>query len=177
MGHILRYENRLSVSSYSTTDNEELRLPDLIEQCGRMIVPLAESRGISVRWDASDVVLAVDVRATRQILINLLSNAVKFSAESGVIQITGRSGDEGFVVIDVIDQGIGIPADKITEITRPFYQIDDGLNRSHDGAGLGLAIASQLVSLLGGRMDIHSELGKGTRVSVMLPLHPHVAAA
>ncbi len=156
---------------------EEVQLPDLIEQCGRMIMPLAESRDISIRWNAAPLELTIDIRAIRQILINLLSNAVKFSSNGGSIQITGRHGEVGFAVIEVVDQGIGIPADKISEITRPFYQVEEGLSHSHDGAGLGLAIAAQLVDLLGGRMEIQSELGKGTRVSISLPLTPRAAAA
>lgn len=151
---------------------EEVLLGDLIAQCGRMVIPLAEGRGVAVRWDASDIVLNSDVRALRQILINLVTNAVKFSSKGGNVRISDRRGDDQTVIIEVADQGIGIPADKISEVTRPFYQVEDGLKRSHEGTGLGLAIASQLIGLLGGRLDIQSEPGKGTRVRVILPGQP-----
>ncbi|MGD9538678.1 MAG: response regulator [Alphaproteobacteria bacterium] len=156
---------------------EEIKLRDLVEQCSRMITPIAESRGIAVNARADDLALSLDVRATKQILINLLSNAVKFSVDGGTVEIAGSRGKDGFAVIEVSDSGVGIPADKISEVTRPFYQVDDGLSRTHEGTGLGLAIASQLLALLGGRLEIESRIGEGTRVAVHLPLEPKTAAA
>jgi len=140
-----------------------------------MINPLAEGREVSLELDTVDLAVSIDLRATRQIVINLLSNAIKFSHPKGKVRVIGRRVDDAFFAIDVKDEGIGIPPDKIGEVTRPFYQVDGGINRAHGGAGLGLAIASQLAAVLGGRLEIESELGRGTRASVILPIQPNSA--
>jgi signal transduction histidine kinase len=154
---------------------ETISLKDAVEQCTRMINPLAEEREVSLELDAADLTVSIDLRATRQIVINLLSNAIKFSHAKNKVQVIGRRVDDAFFAIDVKDQGIGIPPDKIGEVTQPFFQVDGGLNRAHGGAGLGLAIASQLAAVLNGRLEIESELGHGTRASVILPIQPKSA--
>jgi two-component system cell cycle sensor histidine kinase PleC len=115
--------------------------------------------------------LVCDRRAFMQIMLNLMSNAVKFTPEGGRIDITCTMKKEG-VHIAVIDNGIGIPANKLNTITRPFEQVSSSYTRDHDGSGLGLAITKELIGMHGGALDIESIVDKGTSVFVTLPYKP-----
>ena len=126
--------------------------------------------------------LLVDERRIRQVLINLLNNAVKFTPEGGNItlevnhlQLISTSPDQTneevreYVRIAVIDTGIGIAAENIQKLFKPFVQIDSALNRQYAGTGLGLALVKQMVELHGGKVGITSELGVGSCFSIELP--------
>ena len=88
--------------------------------------------------------------------------------------VRGRT-SEHCVTLAIADTGIGIAADALTRLGRPFEQVESQLTKSHQGSGLGLAISKSLVELHGGRMLIRSALGKGTLVVVRLPLEPQCA--
>lgn len=109
-----------------------------------------------------------DLNRLHQILYNLLGNAVKFT-DQGVIEIGARL-DEGMVEVRVSDTGIGIPESELERIFRSFTQVDGSAQRIHGGAGLGLAITRQLVSLQGGKMAVSSVVGQGSVFSFTLPL-------
>ncbi|MCY7332209.1 MAG: response regulator, partial [Pseudanabaena sp. CAN_BIN31] len=132
--------------------------------------------------------LFVDERRIRQVLINLLNNAVKFTPEGGSITLeVGRHkrldshAEESnvdlkeFLEIKVIDTGIGITAEDIQKLFKPFIQIDSALNRQYDGTGLGLALVKQIVELHGGQVGLTSELGVGSCFSISLPYAPNTA--
>ena len=110
----------------------------------------------------------VDRRALMQILLNLLSNAIKFTDAGGTVSL-GCYQDVAGLAITVSDTGIGIPKDDIETVLLPFEQVDCELTRSKEGTGLGLAITKDLVELHNGRIEIDSEFGVGTTVSVLLP--------
>jgi two-component system cell cycle sensor histidine kinase PleC len=118
--------------------------------------------------------LHADKRALTQVVLNLLSNAVKFTPDRGHIQIRGRRA-EGCAVISIVDTGIGIAADALTKLGRPFEQVESQHAKTYQGSGLGLAIAKSLVELHGGTMRIRSTLGRGTVVRVRLPVAPKCA--
>ena len=112
--------------------------------------------------------IVADRRAFMQILLNLMSNAVKFSEEKDTVRIeTYRR--ENYLAIKIIDEGIGIPANKIAQITQPFEQASSSYTRDHEGTGLGLAITKELIEMHGGAMHIDSTYGEGTTVTVRLP--------
>ncbi len=118
--------------------------------------------------------LVGDGTRIRQILFNLVGNAVKFT-ERGHVAIAVTSldtiGSNGLrVEFSVTDTGIGIPEDKLAEISTPFLQLDSSLTRSYKDAGLGLAVVHRLVELMNGSVSIESSEGKGTTVRVRLPL-------
>ena len=117
-----------------------------------------------------DVHLHADPHALYQILSNLVDNAVKFTPEGGKIAVRTRQA-RGALNIYVEDTGIGIPAEKLARIGRPFEQVEGDLARSYKGSGLGLAIARSLAELHGGSLRLRSTLGAGTIVMVHLPLH------
>ncbi len=115
-----------------------------------------------------DLKIIADRRAVLQILLNLLSNAVKFTPEKGKITVKGIAREDYFS-LKVIDTGIGIPANKLTSVTKPFEQASTSYARDHEGTGLGLAISKELAEMHGGTLFVESKVGEGTTVTVRLP--------
>jgi signal transduction histidine kinase len=115
----------------------------------------------------------VDEQRMRQILFNLVSNAVRFSNAGGHIRIAATQ-QENWIVFTIADDGVGIPDDVMPAIFRPFETRATQGRRG--GAGLGLSIVKSLVELHGGGVDIRSEEGKGTTVTVRIPVTPAAVA-
>ncbi|MEK7801856.1 MAG: ATP-binding protein, partial [Pseudomonadota bacterium] len=110
-----------------------------------------------------------DRRAIMQMVLNLLSNSVKFTKPNGDVRVSCTvTGDK--VSVLVVDTGIGIPANKLRYVTKPFEQAANQFTRSHEGSGLGLAITKELSELHGGTLTITSTVGVGTHVTITLPL-------
>jgi signal transduction histidine kinase len=129
---------------------------------------------ISIPADLGPIM--ADTRAFRQILLNLVNNAYKFTPENGRIGVEARLTEAGEPCFTVWDTGIGIPADKIEYVRKPFHQVEGAFQRKYQGTGLGLSISDALMRLHGGRLTIESEPGQGTRVSVLFPAHSRCAA-
>jgi len=113
--------------------------------------------------------LLADAKLVRQVLLNLLSNAIKFTKDGGKIKIGFAIGEMGEFIMTVSDNGIGIPADKLEMVVKPFVQVENIMTRSHKGSGLGLALVDKIMHLHGGKMDIISSVGKGTKISLTFP--------
>jgi cell cycle sensor histidine kinase DivJ len=113
--------------------------------------------------------IVADKCSFNQILINLISNAIKFTLPGGTISVGAKIDGECFVVT-VEDTGVGIGAEDLPRIGDPYFQARSTCNRHQDGAGLGLSIVKGLLTLHGGTMHIDSRIGKGTRVTVHLPI-------
>jgi signal transduction histidine kinase len=113
--------------------------------------------------------LNADERAFRQILLNVLSNAVKFTPAGGRVHLGIRVESLGDLAITVTDTGIGIPAEKVSQVTSPFFQVDGAMHRQFAGTGLGLNIVAKLAALHGAKLEIESREGVGTAVSVRFP--------
>jgi len=151
-------------------DLEELVLDDLVEESIRIVSAQAEAQKIAVVPEVGKhLVLRGDRRALKQIMLNLLSNAVKFTPAGGHITVRARSTPSA-VTFTVADTGIGIPRDALRKLGRPFEQVGNQFTKSHRGSGLGLAITSSLAELHNGAMRILSREGRGTIVSVRLPV-------
>ena len=105
----------------------------------------------------------------KQILINVLSNAVKFNVANGRVHVAAGLAGNGFVQVSISDTGPGMTLKEVETAMKPFGQIDAGLNKRHEGTGLGLPISYALARLHGGNLVVDSEKGKGTRVSILLP--------
>jgi PAS domain S-box-containing protein len=109
-----------------------------------------------------------DPDKARQILINLLSNAIKFTPNGGHIALECEE-DDKLIYISVIDDGTGIPADKVEAIFEPFVQVNRDYASKHEGTGLGLAISRDLARRMGGDLTVESKLDKGSRFTLTLP--------
>ena len=110
-----------------------------------------------------------DERAIKQVLLNLLSNAVKFTPEHGTITAFARRAEDGGMLLGVMDTGVGIAAEDQGAVFDSFGQGRHDVALVDKGTGLGLAIVKGLVEAHGGRIDLESQVGKGTRVTVHLP--------
>ncbi|OBZ18116.1 two-component sensor histidine kinase [Bacillus sp. FJAT-27264] len=127
----------------------------------------AEKKRIHLVLECDDAVFVKgDANRLKQVFLNLVDNAVKFSHEDSSIVLTVQSLSNQEVAIIVRDSGIGISEPHLAKVKDRFFQVD-ALN---GGTGLGLAITQQIVELHNGRIEMHSELGKGTQVTVILPL-------
>jgi PAS domain S-box-containing protein len=131
----------------------------------------AKAKGLplDVRYDGPvPEAICSDPTRLRQILINVVGNAIKFT-ETGSVLIVSRllneAGEQPKLQFDVIDTGVGIPADKIEQIFKPFTQADGSTTRNFGGTGLGLSISKRLVELLGGQISVSSTVGNGSTFS------------
>jgi signal transduction histidine kinase len=141
---------------------------DLVQAAAAVIEPLARQKHLAFKCTVPDKPLRItsDVDKIRQILINLAGNAVKFTDEGEVrLELKRRNGDVRFTVRDT---GIGIAKRDLERLFHPFAQLDTGLTRRHGGTGLGLYISHRLAELLGGRIEVESEPGKGSAFTLIL---------
>ncbi|MEE8531191.1 MAG: ATP-binding protein, partial [Hyphomicrobium sp.] len=113
--------------------------------------------------------LRADKRKLKQILINILSNAIKFTNAGGKTTLRVWCRPDSGHVFQVIDTGIGIELDDIPKALAPFQQVDSDLNRKYEGTGLGLPLTKALVEQHGGSLDLQSQAGIGTTVTVRFP--------
>jgi PAS domain S-box-containing protein len=149
---------------------EHVDIAAVIDRCLKLVKQRALDQALHLRSQAArDLpLIEADQRLMKQIVLNLLSNAIKFTPPGGTIVVSAQMQD-GQLVLRVADTGVGIPADEIANIVKPFYQIDSGLTRRHEGAGLGLALVSAYVRLHGGELTIDSAVGEGTAVTAHFP--------
>jgi PAS domain S-box-containing protein len=151
----------------------QVNVSEFCESCLVFVRTQAMQKKIGVTFEHDDNVaqLSVDPRRLKQILVNLLTNAVKFTPSGGHVglSVTAPKGDD-VVRFTVWDTGIGIAIDDTAKLFRAFTQIESGLTRPQEGTGLGLALVAKLVELHGGSVTLESELGKGSRFIVTLPM-------
>jgi len=148
----------------------EFDLGEVARGAHQAFTALANKKGLSFALDieAARGVYRGDPTRLRQILYNLISNALKFT-ETGEIRVVGRPGDEG-LVIEVSDTGIGISPQGLAKLFSKFHQVDASTTREFGGSGLGLSICRQLAEMMGGRIEVESQTGSGSRFTVTLPL-------
>jgi cell cycle sensor histidine kinase DivJ len=174
--HLLSVVNgMLDVSKMEAGDFEIAPEPfspaPVIDHCCDLLALKARECGLELikRLPADLPEIVADKRAFRQILLNLLSNALKFTERGG--RVTVRAGVEaGVLVLIVEDTGVGIGPEDLPRVGQPFFQAREAYDRRHDGTGLGFSIVRGLAALHGGKVEIASRLGEGTRVTVRLPL-------
>ena len=153
----------------------EFLAEDLVRAAVAIVEPLARQKRLQLTLVPPDVSIRLtsDVDKVRQIIVNLAGNAVKFT-DHGEIRIEWNevlvSADgRNEVRFTVTDTGPGIAPEDARRLFRPFVQLDAGLTRRHGGTGLGLYISQRLAQLLGGRIDVESELGVGSIFTLALP--------
>lgn len=154
-------------------NEEEFHIHDCIDDALDMFKELATAKNISINCDCENnienIIIHGDPHSIKRALINLLSNAVKFTPENGKITCKATILDSGDVSIQIIDTGVGIPADRIDHVVNPFDQAHENQYLKEEGTGLGLSIVSNLVHLHDGVFSIESQVGKGTCVTITLP--------
>jgi signal transduction histidine kinase len=143
----------------------------MVDSCIRMVRDRANISGVAVAADLPkrSPSLLADERKVKQILLNLLANAIKFTPEGGRIDVSLEWPGDGEMAIVVRDTGIGIAEADLATALEPFGQIDSGLGRKHDGAGLGLPLSKSLIELHDGRLDLESEVDVGTSIRAVFP--------
>lgn len=149
-------------------DIAPVNLLDVVQTTISQMQPLAKGKKIALREEVEDATLKCDETRLRQVLINLISNAIKFT-DHGTVTI--RSKSEGDMMrITVMDTGLGIPKDALNSIFDRFTQADTSSTRNEGGAGLGLAIARDIVALHGGDIAVDKTSRHGTAISFTIPI-------
>jgi two-component system cell cycle sensor histidine kinase PleC len=154
-------------------EREAMDIGPIVESCLLIIEAKAKEKDIMVasEIDVDIPKIYADPLRVKQILINLLGNAVKFTPNKGRVGFVASPASEGFVNLTITDNGAGMTVGDIETAMRPFGQVDSGFNKKHEGTGLGLPISAALVKLHGGSLTLNSEKGKGTKVTVFLPVY------
>ena len=156
-----------------TLNLQDVSLQELCESSLNFIYHQAETKHLQIELsiNTQHTHIHADARRMKQILINLMSNAVKFTPEGGKLglQVIDNAEKADWVQIIVWDNGIGISPENQKILFQPFVQLDSKLSRRYDGTGLGLVLVSRFVELHNGQVELKSEPGHGTRITVHLP--------
>ncbi len=154
----------------ASIDMNSVDLRPLADTCIELLAPLVESTDISLTNNITADIPPVEADEDRllQILYNLVGNAIKFSLKGNISIGASCLKEKNAVKISVSDEGPGIPADRLRYIFLPFQQGDGSMERSHEGAGLGLSITKRLVELHGSEIKVTSKVGFGSTFSFLL---------
>jgi len=146
-------------------------VPELLQTALDSVRPLGEAKKqtLCLKCPAEIPLLSGDSQKVHQMLVNLLQNAINYTPEGGKITLEGRRG-EGGIQLEVADTGVGIPPEDLPRIFERFYRVDKGRSRELGGTGLGLSIVKHIAEAHGGRVFVDSQVGKGSRFTVSLPL-------
>ena len=152
-----------------TLEEYPFNLRECIESALDLLAPSAATKGIEIAYMMDDLIpgtIVGDETRLRQILVNLLNNALKFTGEGEVvISVTtrGQLPDGRYEYLFAVkDTGIGIPSEQMKRLFKSFSQVDPSTTRKYGGTGLGLAISKQLIQMMGGRIWVQSQVGKGS---------------
>ena len=182
--HLLSLISDILDLSKIESGGEELRerevdVSEVVAASIKLLEQIAANGGVALQCDIADSLLRLraDERKLKQILVNLLSNAVKFTSRGGSVTLSVRCDPDGGYVFRVSDSGIGIASEDMPTALSQFGQVERAISREHEGAGLGLPLSKSLVEMHGGSLDVESEFGVGTTVTVRFPEERTVAPA
>jgi len=163
--------SRIEADKYRMPSSR-MEMPALVEEVIRTCRQNLGARGRDIIAEISDDVTTIqgDRAQISQLLHNLISNSAKYGRPGTPITVRLVPAPPSMIRLEVSDEGEGIPADHLPRLTERFYRVDSGRSRAMGGTGLGLAIVKHIVERHRGRLDIVSTVGKGTAVSVLLPL-------
>lgn len=164
---------RQPVDGPRTLAQEEISLNEVVKECVRAARVLAVRKGVRLKteYGSASIVLSGDDELIKRMMLNLLDNAVKYTPQGGEISVA-LARQNGSALIVVRDTGIGIPQRDQLHIFDRFYRVDKARSRALGGAGLGLSIVSWIVAAHGGKVDVDSTAGRGSKFTVELPLKP-----
>ncbi|MEZ5756713.1 MAG: transporter substrate-binding domain-containing protein [Emcibacteraceae bacterium] len=151
--------------------NEKIfSLDESIKKSIKMLKQNSREKNVTITYDSKEKIdLIGDQNAVVRILINLLSNAVKFVDYDGLVEITTTRNKNGSVSVEIKDNGIGIPKDRLEMVLNPFEQIESNPELQVEGTGLGLSIVQKLIELHGGLFALDSEINVGTSATITFP--------
>ena len=152
----------------------------IIEDCVALVSPLAKEKSINLHYyHDKDIVTLCDRTRLMQLLLNLISNAIKYNVNQGSVEINVVLNDSHHYTINIKDTGQGMPANKLSVIFDPFIRLKT--HEEIEGTGLGLSIVQELLVLMGGSIEVKSELGVGSHFLIKMPLltevHDQLASA
>ncbi|MBY0445478.1 MAG: response regulator, partial [Burkholderiales bacterium] len=151
----------------------DFSLPELINHVCQLIQHRALEKGLALHILIDEKIpkaLHGDDLRIKQVLLNLLSNAIKFTAQGSITLSVTAALSESHILFSIVDTGIGISPSAQAQLFQSFQQADNSITRKYGGTGLGLAISRQLVELMGGKLDMQSQLGQGSEFSFQLCL-------
>ncbi|WP_206476927.1 sensor histidine kinase KdpD [Microbacterium sp. KRD172] len=145
-------------------------LADIARASIEGFAPVADAGGIALDVDLEQYLpLCADAFRLRQVVDNVISNAIKYVQRGGKVSVRGHCPAPGEVALTVTDTGIGIGVDDLPRIFEPDFRTEVAREQGIPGTGLGLGISRDIVLAQGGRIDVKSDLGQGTEVSIVLP--------
>ena len=156
-------------------EETEFSVRECVEGVLDLLAARASEKNLDLLYEVADGVPALvagDASRLRQILVNLLGNALKFTEKGEVVLVVRVAEEAGALEFSVRDTGIGIPREALDRIFQSFTQVDASTTRRFGGTGLGLAISRRLVELMGGRLEVESELGRGSTFRFQVRLRP-----
>jgi two-component system cell cycle sensor histidine kinase PleC len=175
--HLLSIINNMLDLSKVEAGRMELRpelvsVPDLLEDSVGVLETIAADAGVTLAMSLADDLPQVraDVVKIKQVLLNLLSNAIKFTPPNGRVTASADLLDGSHVRVTVTDTGVGMAPDELAHAMEPFRQVENPMTRKYFGTGLGLPVSKALVELHGGVFGLDSAPGKGTTVTISLPI-------
>ena len=159
-----------SIENKNDLVKESISLYDVFKEVYDMINYIASSKNIDLSYEFEDDKVVVQAYGDymKQLLLNLIDNAIKYTPNGGKVIVKQFTKDNN-IIIEVIDNGMGIPKEDQSKIFQRFYRVDKARSRSVGGTGLGLAITKHIVNSLNGSISVESEFGEGSKFIVKLP--------
>lgn len=155
------------IENRNQVNKTRINVKNSVESTVSFLKPIADERNIVLISEvAEDMVIEGDEDRFRQMLFNLTENAIKYSNESGRVWITGKT-EADCNIISVKDEGIGILAEHLDRLFERFYRVDKSRSRKVGGTGLGLSIVKHIAVLFGAKLEVESEVGKGSEFRVI----------
>ena len=155
---------------------ESVELKTFIENTVALFTQVARDKNINLMLDVPP---SISIKCNKvglvRIAFNLLNNAIKFT-NTGSVTLRGKKADANTVVLEVEDTGIGIPLEDMPKLFDRFSNVDNQRHPQGKGTGLGLSLVKELLTIMGGKISIDSELNRGTRVSIELPVTPPLSS-
>ncbi len=163
--------SRGEVGKQQLVPSDVLDVRAYISDIATSMRPLFEEKGILLTVQLTSDIKQhyFDIKKIDKAIYNLLSNALKFTPKGGQVNVKAFDDAENNLIIEVDDTGIGIPSNKRDKVFERFAQVEEGVNRSYEGMGIGLSLVKDFIEQHGGEINLKSELGKGSTFTIKLP--------
>jgi len=164
-------------SNEAGLEMKEIKLNELLVNLWELFGVLAEQKGVGfTQGEIEQAEVLGDRRRLQQLFTNLIDNAIKFTSTGGCVDVSLKK-DRGFAKVSIRDTGMGIPDEETGHIFERFYRVDKSRARDTGGTGLGLSICQWIARAHHGKIEVESELGRGSRFTVSLPLYARDGAS